>query len=95
LHAKDGDAKRLANLAADGFHGKARVCTAKEVFAAGLFGVGAPPPAAIDRVGDVIVMPTGTGAIFGGFVGEHPDLIGRHGGLSADEMLVPCLVARL
>lgn len=95
LHAKDGDASRLAGLAADGFGGKARVCTAKEAFAAGLFGVGAPPSAAIDRVGDVLVMPRRTGAIFGGFVGEHPDLIGRHGGLSAEEMLVPCLVARL
>lgn len=95
LHAKDGDAKRLAELAADAFRGKARVCTATEAFEAGLFGVGPPPPKSVDRVGDVLVMPTGTGAIFGGFVGEHPDLVGRHGGLTADEMLVPCLVARI
>jgi len=95
LHAKEGDTERLAGLAADAFRGKARVCTAKEAFDAGLFGVGPPPPNAMDRVGDVLIMPTGTGAIFGGFVGEHPDLVGRHGGLSADEMLVPCLVARL
>jgi len=95
LHAKDGDAERLADLAADAFGKKARVCTAKTAFDDGLFGVGPPPPSAVDRVGDVIVMPTGTGAIFGGFPGDHPDLVGRHGGLTADEMLVPCLVARL
>jgi hypothetical protein len=95
LHAKDGDATRLAGLAADAFGKKARVCTAREAFDAGLFGVGPAPPSAIDRVGDVIVMPTGMGAIFGGFRGDHPDLVGRHGGLTSDEMLVPCLVARL
>lgn len=95
LHAKDGDAARLAALAATALRGKARVCTAKEAFDAGLFGVGPPPPSAVDRVGDVLVMPTRNGAIFGGFPGEHPDLVGRHGGLSAEEMLVPCLVARL
>jgi hypothetical protein len=95
LHAKDGDANGLARLAAKALGTRARVCTAKAAFDAGVFGVGAPPPKSVDRVGDVIVMPTGNGAIFGGFPGDHPDLVGRHGGLSADEMLVPCLVARL
>jgi len=95
LHAKDGDAVHLAGVAADAFQGRARACIARDAFDAGLFGVGTPPPKAVDRVGDVLVMPTGTGAIFGGFVGEHPDLIGRHGGLTAEEMLVPCLVARV
>ena len=95
LHARDGDAEALASLAADRLGDSARVCTAKEAFDAGLFGGAARTPEARERVGDVIVAPKGNRTLIYGYPGEKVDMIGRHGGLSAAEMLVPLLVARL
>ncbi|HEV8593902.1 MAG TPA: alkaline phosphatase family protein [Thermoplasmata archaeon] len=94
LHAKDGNAEALRALAADSLGQWARVCTAKEAFAAKLFGEGEPAPEAVERVGDVIAQPVRDRTLIYGYPGEKVDLFGRHGGLTAAEMLVPCLVAR-
>jgi len=94
LHAKDGDAEALRDLAAVMLGDHARVCTAKDAFAAGLFGTGTPSAAARARVGDVIVAPKRDKTLIYGYPGEKMDLVGRHGGPTAAEMLVPLLVAR-
>jgi predicted AlkP superfamily pyrophosphatase or phosphodiesterase len=95
LHARDGNAEALAALAAGAVGDWARVCTAKEAFDDGLFGGGVRIPEARDRVGDVIVAPTRDRTLIYGYPGEKVDLIGRHGGLTPAEMLIPLLVARL
>ena len=95
LHARDGNAEALASLAAERLGDSARVCTAREAFDAGLFGGAARMPEARERVGDVIVAPKANGTLIYGYPGEKVDMVGRHGGLSAAEMLVPLLVARL
>jgi len=94
LHAKDGNAEALRDLAAVllGDHVKAR--TAKDAFDAGLFGVGIEHPAARARVGDVLLAPRRDKTLIYGYPGEKVDLVGRHGGLSPAEMLVPLVVAR-
>jgi hypothetical protein len=59
----------------------------------GLFGPGTPHPRLTDRVGDLIVAGRGDAYLWWGK--EPNPIIGRHGGLSAQEMLVPLLALRL
>lgn len=58
----------------------------------GLFG-GVPSPRLAERLGDLVVAARGSAYWWWGQK-ENP-LIGRHGGLTADEMLVPLLAAPL
>lgn len=60
---------------------------------AGLFGPGEPHPALLDRVGDLIAIAKGSAYLW--WSGKKNNLIGRHGGLHADEMLVPFLATPL
>lgn len=75
-----------------GFLGeRALVWTRDEAIEAGLFG---PVDAAVrPRLGDVIVASMGESAVFSSVVFPYEaTLVGLHGSLSADEMLVPLLV---
>ena len=94
LHARDGNPETLRDLAASWLGEHAKVCTAKDAFDAGLFGGGIEHPAARARVGDVILAPKRDKTLIYGYPGERVDMIGRHGGLSAAEMLVPLLAVR-
>ncbi|MBI3740703.1 MAG: alkaline phosphatase family protein [Chloroflexi bacterium] len=60
---------------------------------AGLFGGGKPAPEARYRVGDLIVLPRENFILWER--ADAPTMLGRHGGLHEEEMLVPLLVARL
>ena len=59
----------------------------------GLFGPGAPHPRLLDRLGDLLVTARGESYLWWSPKADH--LYGRHGGLSADEMLVPFVAAEL
>jgi len=59
----------------------------------GLFGPGKSHPRLLERMGDLILVSRGSAYLWWG-TKENP-LSGRHGGLSADEMLVPFVAARL
>ena len=59
----------------------------------GLFGPGEPHPGLYDRLGDLIVISLGESYLWWSSKADH--LLGRHGGLSADEMLVPFLAVEL
>jgi Type I phosphodiesterase / nucleotide pyrophosphatase len=59
----------------------------------GLFGPGERHPGLLDRVGDLVAVASGRAFWWWG---DKPNpIIGRHGGLSAEEMIVPFLAARL
>ena len=60
---------------------------------AGLFGPGTPSPRSRDRLGDLTVI-THQDAYLWWAAKENP-LIGRHGGVSQEEMLVPLLALRM
>jgi hypothetical protein len=60
---------------------------------AGLFGLGKRHPGLLDRVGDVIVAANGEAYLW--WANKDNRIYGRHGGLGAQEMLVPFLVVRL
>lgn len=60
---------------------------------AGLFGPGAPHPRLPDRLGEYVVAARGGAYLW--WANKENVLLGRHGGLHPDEMLVPFLAARL
>ena len=95
LHAADGNVEALRELADATLGDRARICTATEAFDAGLFGEGTPSIPARDRIGDVLVAPTRNGTLIYGYHGERVDMVGRHGGMSAAEMLIPLVAVRL
>jgi hypothetical protein len=59
----------------------------------GLLGPGEPAPATRERLGDRIAIARGSAFLW--WAPKENVLIGRHGGVSPDEMLVPFLAARL
>jgi len=59
----------------------------------GLFGPGELHPQLFDRLGDLILISKGESYLWWSPKTDH--LLGRHGGLSADEMLVPFLAVEL
>jgi hypothetical protein len=60
---------------------------------AGLFGPGAPHPMLYDRLGDAVVVARKDAYLW--WADEDNHLLGRHGGLHSQEMLVPFLAVRL
>ncbi len=59
----------------------------------GLFGPGQPHPLLSERLGDLMVLSRGPAYLW--WADKENLLIGRHGGMSAEEMLVPFLAAKL
>jgi hypothetical protein len=60
---------------------------------AGLFGPGEPHPRLLDRLGDLAAIGWGDAYLW--WASKENPLIGRHGGLSPEEMLVPFLAVSL
>jgi hypothetical protein len=60
---------------------------------AGLFGPGAPARQTLGRMGDFIAISADDAYLW--WASRPNPLLGRHGGLSADEMLVPLFASRL
>jgi hypothetical protein len=59
----------------------------------GLFGPGKEHPELAERCGELVVMARGTAFLW--WANKPDPLIGRHGGLTPEEMRVPFLAARL
>lgn len=57
------------------------------VLQSGLLGPKTPHPTTLDRIGDHIIFPSGNA--YWWWVRKENQLLGRHGGLSSQEMLVP------
>lgn len=59
----------------------------------GLFGAGEPHPRLLERIGDLIVAARGKAYLW--WSDRRNFLVGRHGGLTEEEMVVPFLAVRL
>lgn len=88
LHSRPGRADALFERAASAYGDEAWVATREQVVSTGILG-GVPTPEACERLGDVAMVPYGGDAYLDPGDGGDARLICRHGGLSADEMLVP------
>lgn len=59
----------------------------------GLFGPGTPHPRLASRTGDLLAVPVGPAYLWWGE--QESPILGRHGGLTPEEMLVPLVAARI
>jgi predicted AlkP superfamily pyrophosphatase or phosphodiesterase len=92
LHARRGRTEDLVE-AAEACHGSAAwVCTLAQMIDEGWFG-GPLQPDVRGRLGDVALLPSEPVAFDDPDDTGPYDLIGRHGSLTAAEVLVPCLIA--
>ena len=93
LFARHGQADAVNAYFADRLPGKFVLLDSTAALTAGLFGQGTPAPETPFRIGDLLALARGTNALQRG--DKKPKLIGRHGGLTPEEMLVPLIGARL
>jgi len=93
LHSRPGRKEALVEVARARYAGEAWVATRDEVIDAGVLG-GVPDEAALDRLGDVALVPVREDGYLDPNDSGDAKLICRHGGLSPEEVLVPLLVAR-
>jgi hypothetical protein len=69
------------------------VIDSRQALKAGLFGLGNNAPETAARLGDIILVSRGSHILYD--EGQEPYLLGLHGGLSAEEMIVPLFLMRL
>ncbi len=69
------------------------VLDAEHAVRSGLLGMGERHPRLLEHVGDLMVIAKGSAYLW--WAEKENRMIGRHGGLHPEEMLVPLLAARL
>jgi len=94
-HVQEGRVAEFIAGARDWLGDRAEVRRSAELADAGWFGGGRAHPRLAERIGDVALLMKGHYTVKDWVAGEPRHLhIGNHGGASADEMLVPLVVAR-
>lgn len=91
LYVRPGQLEAVREYIQRAWPGQFAVIEAVNAIEFGLFGPGQPHPALLDRVGDLIAIAKGYAYLW--WAGKKNDLVGRHGGLHPEEMLVPFLGA--
>jgi hypothetical protein len=92
LYVKPGQGAAVEEYLQRAWPGAFSVLPSSQLLEAGLFGPGSPSPLTRERLGDLTVI-THQDAYLWWAAKDNP-LIGRHGGLSSEEMLVPLLALR-
>lgn len=92
LHSWPGRADALMERAVARYGDEAWVVTRDEVVSSGVLG-GVPSKQALERLGDVLLVPLADGGYLDPTDPVEARLVSRHGGLSAEELLVPLLAA--
>lgn len=87
LFIMNGHEVEVENYLNSHWNGKFAMLPSSKVLSNGLLGTAAPHPSTLDRVGSHIVFPENNA--YWWWVNKENHLLGRHGGLSRDEMLVP------
>jgi len=96
LHVKEEKLTETRELLSQKLGGKARIVETKEAIKNGLFGLGEVGREFFDRAGNLLILPHGNETVwFEHFKGRKFNLLGHHGGLNEDEMLVPLAVTML
>ena len=93
LFLKPGQAQSVRSYFNQTWPGQFVFLNPAEAISKGLFGPGTPHPLLSERLGDLIVAARGDAYLW--WANKENPLIGQHGGLSADEMIVPYLSAEL
>ncbi|RMF49915.1 MAG: hypothetical protein D6755_01825 [Anaerolineae bacterium] len=93
LYPRPGQREAVQEYVERSWMGQFHVRDSLNVLRSGLYGPGEPHPALRDRLGDLTVFPEGNAYLW--WPMKDNPLLGRHGGLHPQEMLVPFLAARL
>jgi predicted AlkP superfamily pyrophosphatase or phosphodiesterase len=95
-YVRSGRESRFEEIVHSRFGERVWLMKSEEVMSRGWLGPGSPHPALQDRLGDYVLIPRGRTILRDWLKGEvRHTHIGVHGGLSAAEMTVPLVVARL
>ncbi len=96
VHVEDERLSDTINLLKQKIGTKARILETKEAIKNGLFGLGDATKEFLDRVGNCLILPYGKETIwYEHFKDRRLNLLGHHGGLNEEEMLVPLAISRL
>ncbi len=93
LFIKPGQTEQVRNYFDQTWPGQFTFIDPAEAVSKGLFGPGTPNPRLSDRLGDLIVAVHDDAYLW--WAEKENPLVGRHGGLSAEEMIVPLLSVEL
>ena len=96
LHVKPEKVDETREFLLNKLGEKAEIIETKEAYFRGLFGTGKPRDEFLDRVGNLLILPHKNHTIWY----NHPNgrkfnLLGHHGGLNEEEMLVPFALTKL
>ncbi|MBM3136820.1 MAG: hypothetical protein FJZ98_01385 [Chloroflexi bacterium] len=87
LFIKSGHETLVSDYLRKNWDGQFSILPSGEVLTAGLLGQAIPHFTTVDRIGSFVVFPKNNA--YWWWVNKENHLLGRHGGLSQDEMLVP------
>jgi hypothetical protein len=93
LHIRPGQVDSVKDYFEQKWPTKFILLDSSRAVRSGLFGPGDPNPQLVNRLGDLIAISRDDSYLWWADKKNH--LLGRHGGLHPDEMLVPFLAARL
>ncbi|MEM5847232.1 MAG: alkaline phosphatase family protein [Candidatus Aenigmatarchaeota archaeon] len=96
LHIEESKLEETYNFLSEKLKEKAKVVKTEEAIREGLLGIGKPKKEFYERVGNLLILPYKNNTFwYEYFKGWKMDLLGHHGGLSKDEMLIPFAICRL
>ncbi len=93
LFVRPGRCEQVKEYISSNWPGKFAIVDPLHAAERGLFGPGSPHPALDDRLGDYLLVALDDAYLW--WTNKDNILIGRHGGLHPEEMLVPFLATRL
>jgi len=94
LYVKRGKIADVIDYVKSNMKGVSSILERRSAVASGIFGEVNPSPEVMKRIGDIIIIPRGNWKFVYFYKEGQRDLIGRHGGLSEDEMYVPLIAIR-
>jgi predicted AlkP superfamily pyrophosphatase or phosphodiesterase len=96
LNVKSGEQDKVRKFFDTKYRGLFEVKDSSKMLSEGFFGIGRTKLEVPDRIGDLVVLPTEYNAIDDSFIDRREyEIVGRHGGLSEEEMGVICAATRL
>jgi len=93
LFIREGREEEIKDYIGQTWPGKFKVIRKDEFMESGVLGNELPSQASIDRLGDLVVIPTGTDYLH--WASKENHMLGRHGAFLPDEMLVPFLAIEI
>jgi len=96
LHIKEEKLVETKEWLVQRIGNKAQIIETKEAAEKGLFGLGIPDKEVFERTGNLMILPYGNETVwYENSEGDKISFLGQHGGLHAEEMLVPFAITKL